>query len=419
MKKITNIILFILIALYSVSQDMNYAYDIVKELSSQKYYGRGYVNKGDSLASVFLEKEFEKLKLKKYNSSYFQEYTININRIIEKPVFIIGEEEMELARDFVVIPSSPDVEGKYKIEWIDKAILMNSRALRHFLSLDHSDSFICIDSTGLNNPELYKFANIIFSKNYIGAKGIIEASPMLKYTARTYLDDYVYLQLKPEKIKNNSDSVYIKIKNDFVENYETKNLIGYIRGESDSIILIGGHYDHMGMCGDVIFPGANDNASGVAMVLNLAQHYSKQKKNKYTMVFALFSGEEAGLLGSEFMAGNPPFDIKMVKAMLNFDMVGTGEDGVYMFNAKEYPQYDSLINEMNKEKEYFDVMHTTKASYSSDHASFYDKGVEAVFIYTEGEGSKNYHQPEDIFEGMSFAAYRDIYRFVITFINKL
>lgn len=407
----------IFVSFSGIAQDMNYTNKIINEICSPKYYGRGYVNKGDSLASAFLKDEFAKIGLSQFDNSYFQDYKTDINSFIEKPVFHFGDSVLTIAEDFIVIPSSPNVDGKYKIEWITSNTLTNQWVLRHFLSEDHSHSIICIDSTALNNPELYAFANTIFAKNYINAAGVIEGAGKLKFTARTALKEYVSIQIRPEKINRNADSVYIKIKNNFQKDYTTRNIVGYIQGKSDTVVLIAAHYDHLGMIGDIMYPGANDNASGVTMVLNLAKYYAKLKNPKYTLVFALFSGEEAGLLGSKYMAENPPFELSKLKVMLNFDMVGTGDEGVYMFNAKEYPQIDSLMKEMNSDKKYFDVMTTTGATWSSDHASFFDKGVDAVFVYTDGDNS-NYHQPQDISEDLNFVAYKKIYQFVIDFIEK-
>lgn len=418
MKKLYIVFILIIASIFSYAQDMDYTYKIIKELSSEKYFGRGYVNKGDSLASVFLAEEFTKFKLDMYGEDYFQTYTTSINRYLEKPQMIFGDNELTLAEDFIAIPYSAEVEGWYQIEWITANTLTNSWALKHVLSIEHPNSFICIDSTGLNNEELYKFANIIFSKNYIGAAGIIEASSRLKYTAKTEIKETVLLQIKPEKIDPTADSVYVRIKNDFIEEYETRNIIGYKKGKSDSIVMITAHYDHLGMIDDVMFPGANDNASGVSMVLNLAEYYSNKRKTDYTMVFVLFSGEEAGLLGSEYMANNPPFELSKVKTMINFDMVGTGDEGVYMLNAKEYPELDTIMMDMNKDQKYFDVMHSSEATYSSDHASFYEKGVDAIFVYAAGNNG-HYHQPQDKFEDLTFAEYKDIYQFVIDFVKKI
>jgi hypothetical protein len=408
----------LIISVFSFAQDMDYTRQIIKELSSEKYFGRGYVNKGDSIASEFLAKEIQNIGLNSFTDSYFQEYITDINRFIEKPEFIFGDNELEIADDYIVIPNSKEVNGWFKIEWITANTLTNSWALKHMLSEEHPKSFICIDSTGLNNDELYKFANIIFSKNYIGAAGVIEASSHLKYTARTKIEDYVHIQIKPEFINPSVDSIYVKVENDFVRNYKTRNIIGYCEGKSDSIIMFTAHYDHLGMIGDIMYPGANDNASGVSMVLNLAKYFASIRKNYYTIIFALFSGEEAGLLGSEFMANNPPFDLSKVKVLMNFDMVGTGDDGIYMLNAKEYPELDTLFVQMNEKEKYFDVMNSSGATYSSDHASFYDKGVNAVFVYAAGNND-NYHQPQDKFEDLTFAEYENIYQFCIDLVNEL
>ena len=292
-----------------LGQDMNYTYSIIKELSSEKYYGRGYVNKGDSIASEFLANEFKNMNLKMFGDSYFQTYHTDINSYIEKPKLTFGDEELIIAKDFITIPDSKDVNGKFKIEWVDADVLINPRALKQLLKTNHSTSFICIDSTGLNNFELFDFANTIFSQNYMNAAGIIEISSQLKYTAKTKIEDYVHVQIKPEKVNTKADSVYVYIKNDFVKDYETRNIIGYKQGKSDSIVMFTAHYDHLGMIGDIMYPGANDNASGVSMVLNLAKYYTNKRKTDYTMVFVLFSGEEAGLLGSTFMANNPHFEL--------------------------------------------------------------------------------------------------------------
>lgn len=417
MKKLYFILALFLLMIPVLAQDMDYTNRIVNELTSEKYFGRGYVNKGDSLASVFLAGEFDKMNLQKFNDSYFQVYYTDINRYIQKPILFFGDKQPEVAKDFISIPDSKEIKGKFKIEWISADVLKNQRALKHMLKQDHSESFICIDTTGLDNEELFNFANTIFSENYIGAAGIIETSPRLKYTARTKIEDFVHLQVKPESVDYDADSVFVEIKNNFIENYQTQNVVAYIKGKSDSIVMFTAHYDHLGMIGDVMYPGANDNASGVSMVLNLAKHFSQKRKPDFTMVFALFSGEEAGLLGSRYMADNPPFDLAKVKFLVNFDMVGTGDEGIYMLNAKEYPELDTLIIEMNNREKYFDVMRSSHVTYSSDHAPFYDKGVDAIFIYAAGN-NENYHQPQDKIPDLTYAEYKDIFRFCLDLVKE-
>lgn len=413
------IFLFVIFFCFSVfAQDMQYTREIVKTLSSQEFFGRGYVNKGDSIAAAYLKKEFIKIGLNKHGDSFFQQYEISINTIIENPVLKFGDNELQAAKDFVVIPNSPDYDGWIRLCRLDKRMMTNYWGFNHFTKEDKSNCLIFIDTTNLDNPELFTFANLILSQNIFDAQGVLEATERLKYTARTEIADKIHIQIHPEAIDPSADSVFLKIKNEFFEEYRTQNVVGYLEGETDSIIMITAHYDHLGMKGNIIFPGANDNASGVSMVLNLAKYFQKQNQLKHNIFFVLFSGEEAGLLGSRHFANNPPFDLDLVKVLINFDMVGTGESGVSLFNAKEYPEYEKMLVGLNENNNYFNSLSTSFAVYSSDHAPFHQKGVPAMFFYTRGDNS-NYHQPEDIYEDVNFYAYRDLYQFVIDFLEIL
>ncbi len=101
------------------------------------------------------------------------------------------------------------------------------------------------------------------------------------------------------------------------EKVMARNVVGLLEGSDpmlkNSFLVVGGHYDHLGMMGPhALFPGANDNASGVAMLLYLSQHYANNPP-EYSMVFIAFSAEEAGLLGSDYFLQNPPFETEKIK----------------------------------------------------------------------------------------------------------
>jgi len=151
MKRLISSFVIAIIAITVFGQDMKYTHKIIKELASEKYYGRGYVNRGDSLAAEFLSGQFSEIGLDNYNGTYFQRYTTNINRYLIKPQFGFNDSTLVIAEDFIAIPNSANVNGKYEIEWITERTLTNPWALKHFLKEDHPESFICIDSTGLNN----------------------------------------------------------------------------------------------------------------------------------------------------------------------------------------------------------------------------------------------------------------------------
>jgi len=405
-------IICLLLSSASFAQDMKYTKELVNTLSSKEFHGRGYVKKGDSIAAAYLSKEMKSLKLEGFTDNYYQPYTISINTYPGKTILKLDGKELEPASEYIVNPNSKTCVGESDLKWINKDILTNSRALAGFMKEDHSNSFLAIDSTGLNNPDLYNFAQAMLKKNVFDAKGLVLVNGKLKYSARTKTVDYPTFMLKTDVITPDVKKITYDIKSKFIEKYNTQNLIGYIPGKSDTCIIYSAHYDHLGYFGEKMYPGANDNASGVAMVLNLAKHFKAQKKKPhYTLVFALLSGEEAGLLGSNHYVENPLFPLEKTKMVLNFDMLGTGSEAIYVINGKMVPGEMKKFNAINKEKEYVFKMYPTGESSSSDHAPFHKKGVKAVFFYTHGDNA-DYHEITDTSDKLPYTQYEGIFKLV-------
>lgn len=147
----------------------------------------------------------------------------------------------------------------------------------------------------------------------------------------------------------------LHLTNKFIPNHQSQNVIGFIPGAvyPDSFIVFSAHYDHLGQMGSkVYFPGANDNASGCAMLLNLAKYYSlPENKPKYSIAFIAFAGEEVGLLGSDYFTKNSLFPLPKIKFVFNMDIMGTGEEGITVVNGSVFkPEFEKLkqINSDNK-----------------------------------------------------------------------
>lgn len=394
------------------AQDMEYTKKLVEKLSSKEFHGRGYVNKGDSIAAAYLSKEMKSIKLKSLTENYYQPYSISVNTFAKNTKLALDGKELKPASEYVVNPNAKAGKGEAKLTWITKDILTNSYALGTFMKKDHSNSFLAIDSTGLNNPELYNFAQAMMKKNVFDAKGMVLINGKLKYSAKNKLVDFTTLLVKTDVINPKIKTIQYDIQSEFIEDYKTQNLVGYIPGKTDTCVLFTAHYDHLGYYGDSMYPGANDNASGVAMVMNLAKYFKAQKKKPhYTLVFALFSAEEAGLLGSTHYVEHPLFPLEQTKMVLNFDMVATGEKGIYVINGKSVPGEMEKINAINKEKNYVFKMYPTGESSSSDHAPFHDKGVKAVFFYTHSDNA-DYHETTDTADKLSYKQFEGIFKLV-------
>nr|WP_320118951.1 M28 family peptidase [uncultured Marinifilum sp.] len=401
-----------LFSLTGFAQDMNYTKKLVEKLSSKEFHGRGYVYKGDSIAAAYLSKEMKNIGLKSFTKNYYQPYTTSINTYPQNPNLMLDGKELESASEYIVNPNAKTCAGESELCWITKDVLTNQRSLGDFMKKDLSNSFLAIDSTGLNNKDLYNFAQAMLKKNVFNAKGVVLINGKLKFSARTKLVDYPTFMIKSEVITPDVKKISYNIKSQFIEDYHTQNLVGYIPGKSDTCIVYSAHYDHLGHFGEKFYPGANDNASGVAMVLDLAKYFkAKKKKPHYTLVFALFSGEEAGLLGSKHYAANPLLPLAKTKIVLNFDMVATGDKGIYVINGKTVPNEMAKFTAINKKKDYVFKMFPTGESSSSDHASFHEKGVKAVFFYTHG-GLGDYHETTDTADKLGYDQFEGIFKLV-------
>lgn len=204
----------------------------------------------------------------------------------------------------------------------------------------------------------------------------------------------------------------------------TGNVIGVLEGNDpkagSEAIVIGAHYDHLGYgsygslysgTDKVIHHGADDNASGVAGVLELAQKFASQKENlKHDIVFMLFSGEEAGLLGSNFFTKSDLFKGMNVVAMLNMDMIGRVKDNqLVIYGIGSSPMWEPVIKNYNTNYS-FDITYTKAGFGRSDHSSFYTNNIPAVHFFSGSH--EDYHRPSDTYEKLDYSGQEKIVKLV-------
>lgn len=187
---------------------------------------------------------------------------------------------------------------------------------------------------------------------------------------------------------------------------ELRNVLGYIEGKNkNEYVVMGAHYDHLGMDevldGDKIYNGADDNASGVSAVLQIAKAFlASGEKPERTIIFALWDGEELGLLGSEYFMQICPF-ASDIKGYVNFDMIGRNNDEqkpkyVVYFYTEAHPQFGEWLKSdiktygLGLEPNY---RPWDKPIGGSDNASFAKRDVPVIWYHTDGH--PDYHQPSD------------------------
>ena len=183
------------------------------------------------------------------------------------------------------------------------------------------------------------------------------------------------------------------------------NVVAYIPGTTDEYVILGAHFDHLGMGGPfslapsvtAIHPGADDNASGTAGVIELARWYSKQPKQRRGILFLNFAGEELGLLGSAWYVAHPELPLAKAVAMINMDMIGRIRDGkVYVGGTSTGSDLRPLLEKVVAKYPLKIDFSEGPESGSSDHTSFITGQVPSLFFFS-GLHS-DYHKPSDTWD---------------------
>lgn len=186
---------------------------------------------------------------------------------------------------------------------------------------------------------------------------------------------------------------------------ELSNVVGVLRGSEPGrgAIVLAAHYDHLGRdASGATFAGADDNASGVALLIELARALKAETSLRRDLVFLATSGEEAGLLGAKAYVGAPVVPLEQTIAMLNFDTVGRMSDRkLYLLGVSSASEWTEILRSVNLGFQ-FDLVMPEKAPFASDQTPFFERGVPVVHVFT-GPNS-DYHRISDLPEKLDLDA---------------
>lgn len=212
---------------------------------------------------------------------------------------------------------------------------------------------------------------------------------------------------------------------------KTWNIIGLIAGSDpvlkDEYIVLGAHYDHLGMGGGpssksdkiAIHHGADDNASGTSALLEIGEQLVSQRNTlKRSVILVAFGAEEQGLLGSKYFVEHAPVPLSQIKLMINMDMVGrlNSENHVYMGGAGTFPGGMELMRELGPPLGLSPMVHAGSVG-GSDHVSFYKKGISVLGIHTGGH--PQYHTPEDTSDLINYKGQKQVCEYIFNAIMKI
>ena len=410
-------ILLVLTSMMATGQDTAHYKRLIKALSSAKYQGRGYAKDGANKAGKFLQKEFMKAGV---DVVLVQPFKLDINTFCGQMEMWADGRKLRAGVDFSMREYSPGIHGTFPVYHVDT---LNFDADRMFADLAKPENANCLVACEFWFTYRHKAA---FSRLQKAGEctnaGLIYTweSPIKFFKAYGhYVIDKPILWVTPEAI-DGVKNVRAEVDNKFLKDYECFNVIAKVEGQRhDSCYVFTAHYDHIGNLGRKIFyAGANDNASGTAAIVTLAEHYAKHRP-PYDMYFIAFSGEDANLRGSTWYADHPVVPLRQIKYLFNIDMIGDNNPVQYCEVSDEGMRGFSLFEQINDREHYFKSLHRGELAANSDHYPFATRHVPCIFLENEkGDAFQYYHTIFDTYKTVRFDSYEPVFRLVRDFVEQ-
>jgi aminopeptidase YwaD len=437
--------LFFAYPLRAQEPDMARARRTIAALAAPRLHGRGYVRGGEHKVTAYLRGRLRQLGLQPLSPDYNQLFTLDVNTFPGKLQLRVS---YGMFGDFAGAGNR-----RYLRPGIDFIVSSNSGAGRttpggRLLRLDT----LVFSVPAAQQSLLHEIRQFRAGNHYLGsillagryeqrlatlpaplqqAIDSLEARFMLVPKLTASLAPVQASQIRVELLESwytafgdkvGMNTATLQVDAQLKHDYQTQNLAAIVRGRTqpDSFLVITAHYDHLGTMGKkTYFPGANDNASGVALLLELAAHYARpENRPACSVVFLLFGAEEAGLVGSSYFVAHPLIPLPRIKFLVNLDLLGTGEEGATVVNGQVFaPAYQRLAT-LNDAHHYLPRLTARGKAANSDHFPFSEAGVPAFFLYTRG-GSQAYHDVHDLPAALSLAGFAGAFGLVRDFLDGL
>jgi hypothetical protein len=427
-------------------------------LASDVLEGRETGSRGQKMAAAFIREHFKDNKLKplvKQNgdSLYFQEFPLY--RVFNKEIYLKSQHTMlsqgqevfyygnaslqqpkRMELQFVGDGDEQDYRG---LEVKEKVVAFFSRSFEDIrkkrkIALDHEAKAVVVINTDTRS-EFQTFLDRQPSGSHSIAKEPHQhGDNILFFTNTESLANLLGKETKKITDSYNKKSAgrknrYRKLNTDIEvkiekvsERFETENVLGFIEGNKrkQELVVITAHYDHIGTDGEQIYNGADDDGSGTAAVMEMAQAFALAKQNGHgpdrSMLFMTVAGEENGLLGSEYYSDHPQWPLKQTVANLNIDMIGrvdplhetSTDEYVYIIGSDRLSldlhdineQVNNIYTGLELNYKYDDENDPNRFYYRSDHYNFAKHNIPIIFYFNGTHA--DYHEPSDTIEKIRF-----------------
>jgi aminopeptidase YwaD len=413
--------LFSLLALSftSQAQDMSRARQTIADLAAPQMHGRGYVQEGDKHAAAYIRQRFRDLGLQALGPDYFQPFTFPVNRFPDKLSLQVDSRNLVPGQDFIAHAASGSGSVSGDVLLLDTLVFSQATAGERFFRQKLANKILVL-------PRKY-YAQLnrlpdAWQRKVGQVKAVILLVPgKLTASLAAHQAPWPVLEVRQPSWPPAARAVSLQV-DATLGPYWTQNVLAYIAGsvQPDSFLVLTAHYDHLGRQGrDVLFPGANDNASGTAMLLELAAWYAQpHNRPHYSIAFMAFGAEEAGLVGSAYYTQHPLFPLSHIRFLVNLDLLGAGDEGLMVVNGRILEKEFSLLTQINAQHHYLPQIKSRGKAANSDHYHFTEKGVPAFFFYTLG-GPSAYHDPEDLAATLPLSRFSGVFQLITAFLQAL
>lgn len=480
MKKINHLLLglLLLLSLPLAAQDslaIRYAATITQAdlrahlevLASDEYEGRETGKKGQKMAADYIANFFKSQNITgpvEGDNSYLQKF--DLEQVSFSNVYIKIKSRKKTPVTDIVFNGDADTPSEVATEAVfvgegnesdylglnvtGKAVVIFSEGLRAYRNkIDIAKKkgarayFVVLTDTDEKYRELIDRYASFFNRPRLGFPKNSESMPVFflspDLAAEIFKSSPEKLREAIEENKQKGDNVLAKIKpapltyhvKKVREKVPTENVLGYVEGSDlkEELLVISAHYDHLGVNGEDIYNGADDDGSGTVAVMEMAQAFKIAQNEgngpRRSMLFLLVTGEEKGLLGSEYYTEAPVFPLENTITNLNIDMIGRMDkkyegnpDYIYLIGADKISQELHDISEqanatytnLTLDYTYNDENDPNRFYYRSDHYNFVKNNIPVIFYFNGVH--EDYHQPSDTIEKIHFGKMEKIARLV-------
>ena len=448
------------LAFYGCSTDYKALYDgVVNELSQERYQGRSVRGNGDLLAARYLIDQLsdiegvvpceatgpEETVARPYLKSvvdpsdagrwevqenkekylpWLQHFQFPMNVMRGAMSLSVDGVDYAPTFDFTVKEFSPACHGFFKVTYLDEEAYRPEGFIEHLNSGIYRDQFVVVDWNhyleALQPDPFDKYQPYLTQLTEVGGIILRQEEQFPYFKARSWYRTPCPVLFVNGSFPSDAREIELHIDAEMLPTRDAHNVVAWLPGtdsNSDTYYTFIAHYDHLGFMGDdFMFPGANDNASGSAMLVTLAKYFSKHRP-RHGIQFILLDAEEENLLGAFFYCENPRKPLDKIEYLINLDMVAddgdhlsteiseTGGAGLERFRAinqnGKFPPFDIALQPLSD---------------NSDHYAFAQKQVPCIYFETSGSMLEHYHTPRDTFAHTSDVNFDRLFHLITEFI---